>query len=188
MTEIQQAQLTKKNNKEEKGKEIPFAKGYFVFKDGRCFSERSNKFLSKRVIKGKSSSKYYYIYEFSKYGNCLITRLVMFLYSKHNYENIKDMPKVIQVDGDPENLHIDNLKFATQSEINKLYNINVPAYALEDKGTIKKANVKIVENLLQQKMTYKKIAAIFETSEMSVYRFVKKHIKSKYTNTTLSES
>ena len=187
MTEVQKVELRKKNNKEEKGKEIPFAKGYFIFKDGRCWSEKSNKFLTKRMVKGKTESKYYYTYVLSKYGNALIPRLVMFLYAKHNYENIREMPKVVQIDGNPENLNFENLKFATQSEINKMHKINFPAHALEDKGTIKKANVKIIENLLQQNMTYKKISEIFETSEMSVYRFVKKYIKGKNTNTTPSK-
>lgn len=165
--------------KEDKGKELSFSKGYFIFKDGRCFSEKSNRFLTKVKNKGKTAGKYYYSYDIKPYGTCLVSRIVMFTYGKHNYEDIREMPKVMHIDGNPENLNISNLKFASQSEINKKYNIKVPEWSYQNRGSIKKESKRIIEKLLEENFTYKKIAEIFETSEMSVYRFVKKHIKNQ---------
>ncbi|UYW02501.1 helix-turn-helix domain-containing protein [Flavobacterium agricola] len=176
--------MTKKSNEifanknsKEKRKEIDFVKGYFLYEDGRCYSEKSNKFLSKVRTNGKTPNKYYYMYDLTPYGGCLVSRLVMYVFGDHEYTNFKEMPKVIQVDGDPENSHISNLKFATQSEINLINNIKPSPVCYTDTGTIKIKDKKLVVNMLAQNFTYKKIAAVFETSEMSVYRFVKRHIK-----------
>jgi hypothetical protein len=160
-----------------KAKEITFAKGYFIFNDGRCYSEKTNRFLTKRRTKGKSPGKYYYCYDLNPYGNCLVSRLVMFFYGSEKYDSIKEMPKIIHIDANPENTNIDNLKFATQSEINKINNISPPRSCYENRGTIKIESKKLIENMLEQKLTYGKISNILETSEMAVYRFVKKHIK-----------
>lgn len=155
-------------------KEIHFSKGYIIYPDGKCYSEKTKKYLKAVKIHGKRENKFYYYYDLSPYGKCLVSRLVMFYFAVHDYSDIADMPKVTFKDGDPGNCNVNNLLFATQSEINIKYNIKVPEHCNIDKGTIKEKELERVKSMLSIQMTYPEIAKVLNTSPMAVYRFVKK--------------
>jgi len=153
---------------------IPFATEYEISNNGEVYSFKTNKYLKKRIIKGKSNSKYYYSYDLSKFGKHLITRLVMFCFGNHNYSKIEDMPKIILKDKDLENLHISNLKFVSQSEMNKIYGIK-PTRKEDQNQKIKSEEIKTIFKLRAEGKTLKEIGLIYNTSEMSVHRFIQKY-------------
>lgn len=161
----------------ENGKLIPFAPFYVAYPDGKVYSLRSNKFLKKRKNKGKKSNKYYYSYDLGVAGKHLVTRLTMFVFGKHNYESINEMPKITLKSNDLEDVSISNLMFVTQSEINKKYNIvpNEKCFLNNRNQKIKEDQIELVKEFRSKKMSLKKIGSFYNTSEMSVHRFLKKY-------------
>ena len=163
------------------GKLLPFSPFYVLYPDGRIYSLRSNKFLKKRKNSGKTPGKYYYTYDLASAGKHLVTRLVMFVFGNHNYKNISDMPKITLKSNNLEDLSISNLMFATQSEINKKYNI-VPSekcFLNNNNQKIKEDQVEKIRELRAKNVPLKKIGSIYNTSEMSVHRFIKKYLNLK---------
>lgn len=162
---------------ETKGKLLPFSPYYIIYPDGRIYSLRSNKFLKKVRNKGKTSEKYYYTYDLGASGKHLVTRLVMFVFGKHKYKNIIEMPKITLKNNDLEDLGIDNLKFVTQSEINKKYDIkpNEKCYLNNNNQKINEDQISNIKNLRNQNLSLKQIGLKYNTSEMSVHRFIRKY-------------
>nr|WP_297307547.1 hypothetical protein [uncultured Flavobacterium sp.] len=165
------------DNYETNGKLIPFATNYILYPDGKIYSLNSNKFLKKVKNKGKTSDKYYYTYDLGLAEKHLVTRLVMFVFSEHEYSTITKMPKIILKNNDLENLSISNLTFATQSQINKKHNIIPGEKCLLNNNNqkIKEDQIELVKTLRSKSFSLKKIGALYNTSEMSVHRFIKKY-------------
>ena len=173
--------VDKLDQSEQNGKLLPFSPFYILYPDGRIYSLRSNKFLKKRKNSGKTPGKYYYTYDLASAGKHLVTRLVMFVFGNHNYRNITEMPKITLKSNDLEDISISNLMFTTQSEINKKYNI-VPSekcFLNNNNQKIKEDQVQRIKELREKHFSLKKIASLYNTSEMSVHRFIKKYLSSE---------
>lgn len=159
------------------GKLLPLSPYYIIYPDGRIYSLRSNKFLKKVKTAGKTSGKYYYTYDLGASGKHLVTRLVMFTFGKHKYKNIIEMPKITLKNNDLEDLSISNLKFVSQSEINKKYDIkpSEKCYLNNNNQKINKDQIEIIKDFRNQNLSLKQIGKKYNTSEMSVHRFIKKY-------------
>ena len=159
------------------GKIISFAPSYEIYPDGSVYSLHSNKFLKKRKTVSKNVAKYYYTYDLGIYGRHLVTRLVMFNFGKHKFRKIQDMPKITIKDNDLENFQVNNLLFVTQREINKKFDIKPRQKCYENNKNqkIKESDKSKVFKLRSKEKSLKEIGNIFNTSEMSAYRFLKKY-------------
>ncbi|WP_177765604.1 hypothetical protein [Flavobacterium sp. I3-2] len=173
----QLSMLDQLDQMESNGKLLPFSAYYIIYPDGRVYSLRSNKFLKKVKNPGKTSDKYYYTYDLGTSGKHLVSRLIMFVFGKHNYNKITEMPKITLKNNNLEDLSINNLTFVTQSEINKKYNIKPTekCYLNNNNQKIKEDQIEIIKNLRNQNFSLKKIGLKYNTSEMSVHRFIKKY-------------
>lgn len=95
--------------------------GYFIFEDGRIFSNKSKKFLSQRT-RGRTSRQYYMVTLFDSNGkrkNLSVHRLV----AETFIPNPENKPVVNHKDNNPFNNHVDNLEWVTSSE-NTLHSYN----------------------------------------------------------------
>lgn len=157
----------------------PLNPNYLVYQDGRIYSLLNNKFMKPLKVYSHNKEKIYYRVMFGDKQRVLITRLVMFVFGDHNYKTIKEMPKVIQLDGDTLNFHIDNLKFADCREINLYHDIKPSEKCYENnlKTSIKipSSEIEIVRYLRSKNKTFDAIGRLYNVSGMSVYRFIKRH-------------
>jgi len=160
------------------GKLLPFSPYYILYPDGKIYSLRSNKFLKRIKTSGKSEDKYYYSYDLGASGKHLVSRLVMFIFGTHNYEKIIEMPKIILKNNDLEDLNITNLAFASQSQINHKHNIkpSEKCYLNNNNQKINNDQIEIIKSLRAKKFSLKKIGLLYNTSEMSVHRYIKKYL------------
>ncbi len=86
---------------------------------------------------------------------CQLSRLIMFHFGKHQYENIDDMPKIIFLDDNPLNVKLENLKFATAKEIVEKTHRLYPNRIGKKKVLDTPVNIKIIKTFLKQGKTQK---------------------------------
>lgn len=149
---------------------------YILYKDGRIFSKFYDKFLKPYKpsnYKHKPHLSYNLSITPNNKINYQISRLVMFYFSKHKYKTIKEMPNIMFIDGDPENFKIENLKFDLNNEIIKKISSNVDRKNLNCK--IPKTAILDIKKMLSDGSSLNKIALLYDVSDMSVFRFKKRH-------------
>ena len=89
---------------------IPFLDGYFAYKDGRIYSERSNKFMTPSF-----SSKNYHLVCIRENGKS-ITKKVHRLIASTYLPNPENKPQVNHKNGIKTDNRVENLEWCTQSE------------------------------------------------------------------------
>jgi hypothetical protein len=144
---------------------------YHIYPNGDCYNETIGRFIKK--VSFKSHNREFLRYKIDG-KNHYINRIVMFYFGNHNFKSILDLPMVTPIDKNPFNNHVDNLKFANQSELNKKYGIRVsnPFIGIPK---ISSSEIQKVKEALKNNCTLKILANYFEVSEMSVHRFIKRH-------------
>ena len=149
---------------------------YTLYKNGKIHSSFYDKVLKPYKPKTKKFTphlSYNLTLKNGKTKNYQISRLVMFYFGVHNYKKIEDMPNIIFIDGNTENIDLNNFKFDLNNEIIKKVSKEVNRKMLNCK--IPHDAVFFIQNALKNEWNLKKIASIFNVSDMSVHRFIKRH-------------
>lgn len=150
---------------------------YTLYSNGKVFSNYYGKVLKPYAIPSKTKgSAPHYTYNLSlgdgTYKCYQISRLVKFYFGNHKYKSIDDMPTLMYADGDTTNFSDENLVFDTNHTII----LKASKKRTSDcNSKIKDTEKPKIETFLEQNYSYAKIAKLYNVSDMSVSRFVKRN-------------
>ena len=149
---------------------------YRLYLNGQLFSSFYDKVLKPYKLKPKKEKgtphyTYYLKQQDGSYKGYQIARLVKFYFGEHNYKRIEDMPKLMFLDGDTTNFDLENIPFDLNHTVIKEA---AKTRTIDYNSKIKAIQIPIIKEHLKTK-TYAQIGRIYNVSDMSVSRFVRRH-------------
>lgn len=157
-----------------KSKPVAFNHSYDIYNDGRLFSKIQGRFLKGKI--NMSNGKKYLVYELGRGNNIMAARLVFFHFGQHSATKIEQLQQIHCIDNNTMNVSINNLQ-----EVPVGHNLKEhkgrpwDAKQINSRASIKVDDLDDVKQMLSNGVTQKKIAHRYNTSAMSVYRFLKRH-------------
>lgn len=157
---------------------VEFNNSYIIYNDGRLYSLHTNRFLAKIPV--RDNGNVYLTYNIRHNDNPkkkhTIARLVFYHFGKHKFLKYELMKgDVINKDGNRENNRIENLLLLSRSEMNIRSGVKPKPGIARQHAKIKDTEIEQVMKLKREGFTQRAIAKFYNTSEMSVLRFLRRH-------------
>lgn len=136
---------------------------YDVFPNGDIIDSRTGRKVKRYFRKGK----YVVGLRVGDGKPILYKNLSKFLYEVFHDMKMSKYTRVIPIDGDEDNLCIENLKAISPAEYRALHPIK------SNRKTVSAEMMEKVKTLYRDGLSYRKIAAIYEVSTFTIYKILK---------------